>query len=373
MWTLDLIRELADESGEVLASIYFPTHSAGPEIQQDPIRLKNAVQALTADADEQGLDGDAFASMIAHPAALIDDREFWRHQSNGLALFCRPSGMTLLKLPFTPTEFNRLGERFHLAPLVLAAGDVQVFHMLAVNREGSVLYDIAGTDVAERPIDPMLDSLSAARGMSEFDASTGFHTDHRGGEKGGGPDGTPRYHALGTGADEQEEVELERYLASIASAVGEALAASEAPLVLAGGDRIVGRIRGMIRTRTLCDGYVDRNTKSATAEELADAAREIVEAETESPRDDAFERLEARLASGEATASKDSETLVKAASEGRVDVAFLDLQDNAVGSETDRQRARLVDAIAVDTLRHGGTVYAMPSHAEIKPAAALLR
>lgn len=375
MWTLDLIRELADETGDPLASIYFPTHTAGREIQQDPIRLKNALQALEKEAEARGIDHQAFRELISHPQKLIDDQVFWRHQSHGLALFCRPSGMRILKLPFAPTEFRRLGQRFHIAPLIRAAGDLPVFHLLAVNRDGSTLYDIAGDEVAERPIEPMLDSLAAARGMSDYDAYAGFHADHAGARSREGGEATPRYHSLGTGTDEQEEIELERYLASIARAVGEALAGSDAPLVLAGGDRVVGRIRTMLKAPRLCEGSVDRNTSSASPGDLAAAARKIVATETGSPRDSAFERLEARLASGEGSASSNSDELIKAATEGRIDVAFLDLQVLPEGSQANRDRAKLVDEIAVETIRHGGTVYAMPDKAstELAPAAALLR
>lgn len=375
MWTLDLIRELADETGDVLGSIYFPTHRSGPDTQQDPIRLKNAIKALEAERERKELDAEKVEALLAHPRRLIEDEEFWRHQSLGLALFCRPSGMRIMKLPFAPAEFSRLGERFHIAPLVRAAGDLPVFHMLALNRDGSALYDVAGEDVVERTLDPRLESLAAARGMSDYDADAGFHSDSRGSRRGEGGEATPRYHALGTGTDEQEEVELERYLASIAHAVGEALAGSQAPLVLAGGDRLCGHIRGMLKGPRLCEGFVARNVNGVEPETLASAAREIVLAETGSPRDEAMERLEARLGSGEETALKDPDKLKQAASEGRVDVAFLDLQEKPEGTPADRDRARLIDDIAVETIRHGGTVYAMPAAAaeKLAPAAALLR
>ena len=375
MWTLELIRELADETGDVLASIYFPTHRAGPGIQQDPIRLKNAIRALEAEQEEKRLDHDKVESLLSHPRSLMEDQEFWRHQSHGLALFCRPSGMRILKLPFAPVEFSRLGERFHIAPLVRAAGDLPVFHLLALNRDGSALYDVAGDDVAERTLDPRLESVAAARGMSEYDAAAGFHADRQGSRRGEGGEATPRYHALGTGTDEQEEVELERYLSSIAHAVGEALAGSQAPLVLAGGDRLCGHIRAMLKGPRLCEGFVARNVNGVEPAALASAARDIVLSETGSPRDEAMERLEARLGAGEETALKDPEKLKQAASEGRIDIAFLDLQEKPEGTPADRDRARLIDDIAVETIRHGGTVYAMPASAAqtLAPAAALLR
>ena len=375
MWTLDLIRELADETGDMLASIYFPTHKSGPGIQQDPIRLKNAIQALEAECERKELDQEKFRELREHPRRLMEDMEFWRHQSHGLALFCRPSGMRILKLPFAPSEISRLGERFHVAPLVRAAGGLPVFHLLALNREGSALYDIAGDEIVERPIDPDLETLEAARGTSEFDAQTGFHVNRRGSRQIEGGSATPQFHAMGSGEKEQSETDLWRYLMSIAHAAEEALAGSPAPLVLAGGDRLVGHVRTMLHGRAVCEGFVHRNITGVDPADLADAAREIVLAETGDPRREALERLEARLGAGEETAVTGPDKLMQVARDGRVDVAFLNLQDRAEGSETDREHAKLVDDLAVEVIRHGGTVYAMPDEVadRLAPAAALLR
>ena len=88
-----------------------------------------------------------------------------------------------------------------------------------------------------------------------------------------------------------------------------------------------------------------------------------------------FQTLQARLASGENTASRDYRNLLKAAEEGRVDVAFLDLQQPAEGAQVDAQHSRMLDTLAVEVLRHGGRVYPLPGRAagELAPAAGLLR
>jgi len=71
------------------ASLYMPTHRSGPETQQDPIRLKNLIRQA-----EQRFVGTGTrrrdANEILHSVReLIEDEAFWRHQSDGLALFLR--------------------------------------------------------------------------------------------------------------------------------------------------------------------------------------------------------------------------------------------------------------------------------------------
>ena len=72
-------------------SILMPTHHAGPEIRQDPIRLKNLVRQVEHELDVRDL-GKAEIEHIMGPAhALIDDRAFWRHQEQGLAMYAAPN------------------------------------------------------------------------------------------------------------------------------------------------------------------------------------------------------------------------------------------------------------------------------------------
>jgi len=81
------VRALIDERAKKCVSVYLPTHRSGSEIQQDPIRFKN----LLKQAEERLANGEMRrpeAQAILRPAQrLLDDDGFWRHQSDGLAVF----------------------------------------------------------------------------------------------------------------------------------------------------------------------------------------------------------------------------------------------------------------------------------------------
>jgi hypothetical protein len=77
---------------EPAVSICMPTHVAGRDISEDPIRLRQAEEQLIALGHRQP-DTGALLSAAAAPGG---DTGFWRHQSRGSALL---DGGTVHLLP----------------------------------------------------------------------------------------------------------------------------------------------------------------------------------------------------------------------------------------------------------------------------------
>ncbi|WP_447983373.1 hypothetical protein [Nitrospira sp. Nam74] len=87
------------ESHSPAVSIFLPTHRAGPETQQDRIRLKNLLkQAETQLVKEETRPTDA-RELLEPVSALIDDAAFWRHQADGLAIFRAHDVFPVHRLP----------------------------------------------------------------------------------------------------------------------------------------------------------------------------------------------------------------------------------------------------------------------------------
>ena len=83
-----------DELGELMetrlnpsVSIFLPTHRAGKEIQQDPIRLKNLLTEAEKRLITGGMRTPDARDFLAPASSLLNDGWFWRHQSDGLAIF----------------------------------------------------------------------------------------------------------------------------------------------------------------------------------------------------------------------------------------------------------------------------------------------
>ncbi|MEO0481183.1 MAG: hypothetical protein AAF196_17070 [Planctomycetota bacterium] len=101
------LKDLLSASDAPCISILLPTHRRHPEVQQDPIRLENLIKEAEQRAGSAGVD----ASILEPARALLPDEDFWNHQSDGLALFCRPDGMQAIQVPATLRECVTVGTR----------------------------------------------------------------------------------------------------------------------------------------------------------------------------------------------------------------------------------------------------------------------
>ena len=92
---MDVIRRtdlerLALQGGGPCVSVFLPTHRAGPEVRQAPIRLKNLLREATEALQADGVKAPTIKRLLAPLWRLLDDGLFWQYQSDGLALYSRP-------------------------------------------------------------------------------------------------------------------------------------------------------------------------------------------------------------------------------------------------------------------------------------------
>jgi hypothetical protein len=92
---MDVIRRadlerLALQRAGPSVSLFLPTHRAGPEAEQAPIRLKNLLREATESLQADGVRPPMVDSVLAPLRRLVNDGLFWQYQSDGLALYSRP-------------------------------------------------------------------------------------------------------------------------------------------------------------------------------------------------------------------------------------------------------------------------------------------
>src|SRR5258706_6162776 len=98
------LRQLAETHGGTCVSLYMPTHREGPEVQQDPIRLKN----LLAEAERRllaaGMRTPDIQAILAPAGELVAPHNFWQRQGEALAIFLAPNLFRDYRLPFDAKE-----------------------------------------------------------------------------------------------------------------------------------------------------------------------------------------------------------------------------------------------------------------------------
>jgi hypothetical protein len=339
-----------------LVSLYLPTHRAGREVTQDPVRFRR----LVASAAEEVSDGD----LLAASAGLVDERDFWAHGTDGLAVLAGPDGTTAIRLLEPVGELVVVSNRFHLKPVIAARARRVEFDVLAMSRHGVRFVEVTGTHAVEVEVPGMPESMPEAL---QWDDREPQLQSHAGGRAGQGRVAAT-FHGQG-GSSDARDVDLDRYLHLIDRAVTEHCAGSTRPLVVAGVDDIVGAYRKLTRCAHVLDDHVTGNPDQLRAAELADRARRFVPpatAEAERAARDSFY--------AGATATVDTvEPAVIAAAAGQVASVFVPadreywgryrpghhrLEEHPTRQPGDHD---LADVAATETLRHGGQAFVVPA------------
>ncbi len=369
----DLERLLEKPIGPCV-SIFVPTHQAGAETQQDPIRLKNLLSEAREGLLARGL-RSAEADWILEPAErLLEDGIFWRHQSDGLAVFLSPGVSRCYRLPLNFKELVVVADYYHPKPVLpLLVGDGQ-FYVLALSQNEVRLLRATRRSAGDVNLPNAPENLADALKYDDTEKQLQFHTGTSG-RRGGR---AAIFH--GHGADNDPKDDILRYFRRIDRGVQGLLKGSRAPLVLAGVDYLLPIYREASTYSHLADGGIAGNPEGLSAEELRKRAWSVVRPLFSEAQQEAAARYE--RAAGTEQASTDLSEIVPAAYFGRVDLLFVALDSQRWGTfdpgtakvslheEAASGDGDLLDLAAIRTLLSGGTVYGL-DHQEMPNGASV--
>ncbi|HEU5309996.1 MAG TPA: hypothetical protein VFV24_00960, partial [Candidatus Eisenbacteria bacterium] len=273
------------------------------------------------------------ASEVLRPAReLIEDEAFWRHQSDGLALFLRKGLFRCYRLALRFEETVLVSDRFHVSPLLpLLTGDGHFFVLALSENEARLL---AGTrfNVHVVNVPGLPAGVKDALRYDDPQREVGSHAAER-----GGPGARVVLHGQGIGAEIQKE-RLGRYLRAVDGAVRRSLREQKAPLVLAGVDYVRAMYRDVNTYPHLLEAGISGSPDRSSSEQLHARAWALVEPLFARDRDGAAASYREALGTGRASASL--EDVLTAAEAGRIDVLFVPTGAHAsagVSSADERQ------------------------------------
>jgi hypothetical protein len=363
------IEKLLQPSGGPCVSLFMPTVRAG-DTQQNPIRFKNLLREAEKRLIEHGHlrqnrngDGDFLDPL----RALTDDRAFWEHQQEGLALFRSQQVFRTLKLPLEVGELVVVEDRFHLKPIFpLLSGDGH-FYILALALKNSRLIRASRhhaeevdleTEGVPRSLEEALGDLS--RRFTQMQPGTSSKMVAR----------SPIFAGHGTGEDDLK-AEMVNYFHRLDDGLRKIID-RDAPVVLAGVEYLLPRYREASEHPNIQDDALTGNAEGLRPEELRDLAWPIVEPHFLKDRRRAEERFGELSGTGRATSSL--EEILPAAHDGRVETLFTPRGVRSWGTydgearrihlqEDQAQQSNgsedLIDLAAVQTFLNGGAVFAV--------------
>jgi len=359
----DELRNLVDRPGEIGVSIYMPTHRT-VDVQQDPIRLKNLLREGEKQLAANGLRAKDARQLLEPAEKLLTDDFFWRHQSEGLAIFSSPAIFRSFRLPYNFQELVVISERFHIKPLLsLLSGD-GLFYVLAVSQNSVRLLQCSRYSVRTVTPEAVPGSIAEALKYDSPERQIQFHT---GTGKGPGKRSAV-FHGQGVGSDDVKDNIL-RYFQQIDHGLHELLREEQAPLVIAGVDYLHPIYRQANSYPYLLQDGIQGNVDEMSAEELQQQAWSVVRPYFEREQLEALKRY--REINGTGLAAGDIEQVVLAAYDGRIATLFAALGIQQWGTfDAERRKVHLykgaepgtqdlLDLAVAHTLTHRGTVYVM--------------
>jgi hypothetical protein len=364
------LKALIETSKDWCVSLYMPTHRAGREQQQDPIRFKNLITRSQEKLLEYGLRRPEVQDLMRPVEKLFTDEDFWQHQSDGLAVFLSPDTFQTYRVPSKFDELVVVANNFHIKPLLPLLSQDGHFYILALSMNEVRLF--LGTrhtmdkiDLGEIPT-----NMQEALWMDDPEKHTDFHT----GTGNTGSEGKRRAVFHGHGSKKAEEkTNILRYFQRIDKGINDSLEDKSIPMVLAGVDYLLPIYHEANTYAGLLKEGLDGNPEDVPEKELHKLAWELVQPIFTEDQKQAQEKFKQLDGQGSELASANLKTVVKAANFGRVDTLFVplgvqrwgryDTQENKVtlDAKSAPENEDLLDFAAMHTLFNSGKVYAVHS------------
>lgn len=381
--TIDELRGLARQSQEPSISIFMPTHRAGRETQQDPIRLRNLLRTAEAQLQASGMDTQEIAALLQPALALLEDGIFWQHQQDGLALYLAAGDFHFYRLPYSVDEQVVLDSTYYFTPVLPYFTSNGRYYILAVSQDDVRLFEGTRHSVEQVELPQGTPrSLEEALRFDDPEKQLQFHT---GTAQGGMRAGI--FHGQGVASDEAQKERIERYLNLVDAGLKPWYKNLQAPLVLAGVDYLLPIYRKVSEYANIVPEGVTGNPERMRADELQAEAWPLVKPYFEQELAAVTEQYGQMVNMGRATG--DIKEAVAAAFFGRVDKMIVAVDEQVwgkfdpasgkvkqqFGEQKDDGDIALLDAAATQTLLNGGSVYGLP-RAEMPvdgPVAAVLR
>lgn len=346
--------ELAQLAPSTCVSLYLPTHQYGAATAQDPVRLRNLLASAGRELAALDWNPSQIEELLRPGDELVANRDYWQHQSEGLAVFCAPGIFRAVRLPIAFAELAVVSTRFHLRPLLPTVATNERFWLLALSQNSVRLF--RGT---ERTITE-IDTASTPKSMAEALAHEDLEKERQ--IRSTGPAGRAQSYGH-AGGGEDDKAAIERYFRAVDRGLAQLALDPSMPLVLAGVAYYGPIFRSVSDHPDIVGDVVAGSPDDLSAIELHELAWAAVRPHLAARNP----RWQDRYGQGRAD-GRTAEGLVDvgtAAAEGRVELVLLPRDGHVWASRDQHQMVHderepgdvdLLDDIAQQVLRTGGEI-----------------
>ncbi len=360
------IHELIEVTGEWCISLYMPAHPIGWEQQQNTIRLRNLLTRARKDLSEYGLRRPDIEGLLRPAEELLLDRDFWQHQSDGLAIFMSNNFSRTYRLPAKFEELLVITSNFHIKPLLPLLSSDGKFYILAINLNGIKLFLGTKDTISEVELTGTHTNVEEALWMDEPERHLDMHTASNSTGRGGG---SAIFH--GQSIRDEDKTNILRFFHYIDQELSALLNDKSTLMIPAGVDYLLPLYREANTYDNLLQEALIGAPEKLPIKELHKRAWQIIEPIFRERQQQAIQQFEELNGQQSDLVTSDLNKAVKAAKFGQVGTLFVPLgiqkwgwydpENNKVvqDREPTPENEDLFDFAAIHTILNSGQVYAV--------------
>ena len=347
-------------------SLYQPTHRRRPENQQDPIRFGNLVKALE-ESLLQKYPRREIQTLLDPFLALAEDRDFWNHTLDGLAVLGARGMFRVYRLQRPVAELGVVADSFHTKPLLRMLQSADRYQVLGLSRQEIKLFEgnrDALDEIEPAPGIPRTITEALGEELTEPHQTVASYG-------GVGGSHSPMHHGHG-GNEPEVDIDAERFFRAVDRAILQHHSRPSAlPLILATLPEHRQLFHQVSHNPFLMDEGIDIHPDALPSDELRQRAWQVVEPHylaRLAALVEAFGRAKAKDLGDEdlahvakaVVAGRVATLLIEADREvpGRIDAATGDIEfEDLADPEVDE----VLDDLGELTLKMGGQVVIVPT------------
>ncbi len=360
------LRRLTGSDHGMCTSMFMPTHAAGPDGQQDALRLKNLAVRAERELLERGLRSPEVRKILQPVRDLPDEPIFWEKRSRGLALFVADGVFDRFRVPLPLDEAVVVNQRFQVKPLLPLLNSAARFYLLAFSQNRVRLFEGDHTGCHEVIVPGLPGNMQTSLNYDQISRSPQSHAGQRGNEH--GKQGVV-FHGQG---DEREiaKEDLAKYFRMIDAALRPMLRKKQTPMILAAVQYLLPIFRDASTYPHIAREELPGNPDHASQQDLHERAWPIAQAWNDAHLAEVAAKY--RQLAGTGKTVDDLHRILPAAIEGQIETLFVERGAHRWGcfdAQTRQVRLNgfapngtdddLLDLAAVQTLLNRGTVYSV--------------
>lgn len=370
------VESLLDHSGNPCVSLYLPLHPEGRDGQADAIVLRKLTDRAEEFLIDRGLRRPAARELLDEIRRLPKDDAAWQQRGKSLAAFAAPGITRVFQGNGLSEDAVFVDDQFHVRLLLPQVIEDDKFFVLALSQNAVRLYQGSERELRLLDVPRLPANRDEALNIDEVPRGSQVHSAMRGDQGQGKQAGV--FHGQGGKADTVKD-DLRLFVREVARAVDRRLQGESAPLILATVAATVPIWQETSDYSYTLDEFVGGNPDHLTPAELHAKAWPLVQPSLLSEREELYNRIHEKE---NPRATFGLPVVITAAIRGQVDSLFLDCsrpwwgtydaENDTVFVHPQPQPgdADLVEIAAVETLRHGGRVFAMTAARSDPEAAA---